>query len=210
MTEYQIKARKLRCTLMMLSLLALVAVVLQAHAADSCDAYRRDVMREAQAVYGPDAPSPMFLAQARQESSCRANVTASDLGRGLVQFMDGTSAQVSRLFPELGAPNPYDPRWSIRAQVRYDGWIARKLAGRDECNRWAAALTGYNGGPGYVLQAQRASKDPGQWFGVTEYVPTRQSPANHEYARTYPRKILFIHQKRYATIGRVVCPHGAV
>lgn len=209
MTEYQIKARRFRWILMVLSLAARCVLPFVARAGDLCDLYRRDVMREAQAVYGPDAPSPMFLAQARQESSCRAGVTAWDNGRGLMQFMDGTSAQVSRLFPELGAPNPYDPRWSFRAATRYVHWIAGRIKGRDDCNRYAAALAGYNGGPGYIMQAQAKSAQPGAWFNVTEFVATRQSASNHEYMRTYPRKILFIHQARYAGIGRVVCPHGA-
>lgn len=160
-------------------------------------------------AYGLDAPVPMFLGQIKQESSGDEKVTARDGGMGLAQMMPATAHDLSRLFPELGPANPYDPRWAIRAQVRYDGWIARKLAAVDDCNRWASALAGYNGGPGYVLQAQRASRAPGQWFGLTEFVPTRQSPANHEFMRTYPRKILFIHQARYAVIGRVVCPGGA-
>lgn len=208
MTEYQLKARRLSWTLMALSLAVLVALPFVARAADLCDQYRATVVREARAVYGPDAPAPLFLGQLRQESSCRADVTAADLGRGLAQFMDGTSRQVATLFPELGPPNPYDPRWAIRAQVRYDGWIFRRVKGLDDCHRWGAALFGYNGGPGYVTQAQAKSSDPTRWFGVTEFVPTRQSAANHEYARTYPRKILLQHQRRYTDIGRAICPNG--
>jgi soluble lytic murein transglycosylase-like protein len=188
-----------------IALLLGAAVLLPAHAADLCTQYVNMLTREAQAVRGPDAPTPMFLGQLRQESSCRAGVTASDNGRGLAQFMDATARQIAAMFPELGPPSPYDPRWAIRAMVRYDGWIYGRVKGADPCNRWAAALKGYNAGPGYVLQAQARSTQPDVWFGVTEFVPTRQSAANFEYSRTYPRKIIFHHQPRYLAIGLPVC-----
>jgi soluble lytic murein transglycosylase-like protein len=174
-------------------------------AADASAPYRATLIREAQAVYGPDAPAPMFAGQIQQESSWRPNVTAFDNGRGLAQFMDGTTKQITALFPELGPPDPYDPRWAIRAMVRYDGWIYRRIAGGDACQKWAAVLKGYNAGPGYVLQAQAKSPNPAVWFGITEYVQTRQSPANFEYSRMYPRKILFVHQPKFAAMGTTLC-----
>lgn len=191
-------------------LLLVLALWQQADAADACLQYRAMVAREAQAVNGPDALVPLYLGQIRQESSCRAEVTAWDNGRGLAQFMDGTSRQVAGLFPEIGPPDPYNPRWAVRALVRYDGWIYRRVKGADVCNRWGAALKGYNAGPGYVLQAQANSPDPLTWFGITEFVPTRQSPANFEFSRTYPRKILFEHQPRYAAAGPTICMRAAI
>lgn len=176
-----------------------------AKAADLSAQYRAPLTREAQFVYGLGAPVPMFAGQIHQESGWRAGVTAWDNGRGLAQFMDGTSAQVARTFPELGAAAPYNPVWAIRAQTRYMGWLYDRVKGSTTCDRWAAALKSYNAGLGYVQQAQRVSSDPGTWFGVTEYVPTRQSPQNFEYSRTYPRKILFKHQKLYAAWGVPVC-----
>lgn len=207
MTEYQIKARKFAILLYAIGILCLVAMLctMPAMAADACQPFASTMVRESQAVYGPDAPAPMFMGQVAQESSCRPSITAPDLGRGLAQFMDGTSKQVAGLFPELGPANPYDPRWAIRAMVRYDGWIYKRMRGADACQKWGAALAGYNGGPGYPMQAQKASTDPLTWFGMTEFIATSQSPANHEYMRTYPRKILFRHQPKYAALGRVTC-----
>ncbi len=150
----------------------------------------------------------MFLAQIHQESSGNEKVTAFDGGMGLAQFMDGTTKQVASLFPELGPADPYDPRWAIRAMIRYDGWIYSRVKGKDACHRWAATLKAYNAGPGYVMQAQKASPNPLIWFGVTEFVPTRQSAQNFEYSRTYPHKILFKHQSAYASWGRVTCAKG--
>jgi hypothetical protein len=178
------------------------------YAADKCAQYRPALVREAQAVYGLNAPIPMFAGQMRQESSCGADVTAWDNGRGLAQFMDATSQQIARSYPELGAPDPYNPRWAIRALVRYDGWIYARVKGDTPCDRWAASLKGYNAGPGYVQQAQRASTQPGVWFGVTEFVQTRQSPENFEYSRTYPHKIMFKHQPIFAGWGATVCLKG--
>lgn len=174
-------------------------------AATPAERYRPTLIREAQAVYGLNAPIPMFAGQIHQESSWRADVTAWDGGMGLGQFMPNTVKQITQSYPELGAANPYDPRWSIRALVRYDGWIYKRVKGDTECDRWAATLKGYNAGPGYVQQAQKKSPQPGVWFGVTEFIPTRQSAENFEYSRTYPHKILFKHQKKYSAWGHVVC-----
>ena len=185
--------------------LACILWLKPAGAADRCLQFAGMVAREAQAIGGPDAPWPLYLAQARQESSCRPEVTASDGGRGLMQFMDGTSRQVTTLFPEIGPPNPYSPQWAFRAEIRYNGWIYRRVRGADVCNRWGATLKGYNAGPGYVLQAQQRSAQPEVWFGVTEFVPTRQAPANFEASRLYSHKIIFGHQRLYAALGPTVC-----
>lgn len=163
--------------------------------------YRADLIREAQAVHGLHAPIPALAAQIEQESGWRPGVTAWDNGRGLAQFMDGTSDTITRLYPELGPPEPYNPRWAIRALVRYDDWIARRVKAADDCQRAGAKLKGYNAGLGYVQQAQRASATPAQWFGLTEYVPTRQTAKNFEYSRLYPRWILLKKQAKYRAWG---------
>lgn len=193
-------------TLISVAAICLAAIVAgRAFGADLCQRYTSMLVREAQAVYGVNAPGPMLMGQIRQESSCRPDVTAWDNGRGLAQFMDGTSKQISALYPELGPPDPYSAQWAIRALVRYDGWIYKRVKGKDDCHRWAAVLKGYNAGPGYVQQAQAKSPDPSTWFGLTEFVPTRQSTHNFEYSRTYPHKILFKHQPLYAALGKTTC-----
>lgn len=192
----------------LLAIAALLACMVQAFAATApagAARYHATLVREAQFVYGPDAPVPMFAGQIHQESRWRADVTAWDNGRGLAQFMDATSAQVARSYPELGAPNPYDPRWAIRALVRYDDWIYVRVKGDTRCQRWAAALKGYNAGTGYVQRAQRRSGQPGLWFDATEWINAGQSAKNFEYSRLYPRWILLQHQKLYASWGRVTC-----
>ena len=167
--------------------------------------YRRLLTQEAQAVYGLRAPVPMFAGQIKQESGWRADVTAWDNGRGLAQFMDATAEQVSRSFPDLGAPAPYSRTWAIRALVRYDGWIWDRVKGNSACDRWGAALKGYNAGVGYVQRAQRMSPAPGVWFAATEDINSGQSVKNFDYSRRYSRLILFTHQLRYTSWGTTTC-----
>lgn len=167
--------------------------------------HRATLVREAQFIYGPAAPVPMFAGQIHQESTWRADVTAWDNGRGLAQFMDATAETVARNYPELGGVNPYDPRWAIRAMVRYNGWLYARVQGVNPCNRWAAALKSYNAGLGYVQRAQKRAEQPGLWWDHTEWVKTGQSAQNFEYSRTYPRKILFKHQPLYSGWGFVTC-----
>lgn len=167
--------------------------------------YRATLQREAQFMFGMDAPIAVFAAQIHQESSWRAGVTAWDNGRGLAQFMDATADVIVKNYPELGAPDPYNPRWAIRALVRYDMWLLERVQGYTPCHKWGAALKSYNGGLTYVQRAQKRSPEPNIWFGLTEFIKTGQSDKNFEYSRTYPHKVLFKHQHIYASWGPMVC-----
>lgn len=198
-------------TLKALAVLGLAAVCLCVQAACPPPAmtapkFRAPLTREAQFVFGLNAPVPALAAQIEQESGWCPSVTAWDNGRGLAQFMDGTKDQVVKLFPELtSGADPYNPLWAIRALVRYDHWISQRMKGEDLCQLWGATLKGYNAGPGFPMQAQRASPRPGVWFGVTEHTPTKQSPRNFEYSRMYPRWILLKRQGHYRTWGNYIC-----
>lgn len=167
--------------------------------------YRHELTREAQFVFGLRAPVPMFAAQIEQESSWRAGVTAWDNGRGLAQFMDSTARAIVKEYPELGEPDPYNPRWAIRAMVRLNQYNFERVQGIDTCHQWGAALKAYNAGLGWVLKAQQLAKEPGRWFGHVEDINTGQSQKNFEYSRAYPRKILYNRQPKYASWGAVVC-----
>jgi soluble lytic murein transglycosylase-like protein len=185
--------------------MSITGVVGLTYAADPALPWRATLVREAQAVYGVEARVPMFAGQIRQESGWRADVTAWDGGAGLAQFMASTAAMVSRTYPELGAPDPYNPRWAIRALVRYDAWLYARVQGATPCQRWAAALKGYNAGLGYVQRAQARSSTPARWFAATEDVNAGQSAKNFEYSRLYPRWILFKHQPLYVSWGVRTC-----
>lgn len=181
-------------------LLALVVWMPIAHASDPTEpalAYRSTLVAAAQFAYGMRPRVPMFAGQIFQESSWRSHKDCPDGGRGLAQFMDDTAKDVVRYYPELGAPDPYNPKWAILAMVRYDQWIYARVKGATPCERWAATLKGYNAGYGYVQRAQQRSSTPGVWFGVTERINAGQSDKNFEFSRQYPRLILFKHQPKY-------------
>lgn len=167
--------------------------------------YRHELIREAQFIFGLRAPVPMLAAQIEQESSWRAGVTAWDNGRGLAQFMDPTARFIAEYHPELGPPDPYNPRWAIRAMVRLNKFNYERVQGQDPCHRWAAALKAYNAGLGWVRRAQAASPKPHVWWDVTEWINAGQSAKNFEYSRLYPRKILYNRQDKYASWGALTC-----
>ena len=194
----------IRCALIFLAVLWMTS----ADASIQVSRWASAVTREAQAVFGINAPVPAFLGQIHQESGGREKVTAWDNGRGLAQFMDATARDVARRHPELGAPDPYNPTWAIRAMMRLNWDNYQSVRGANACERWGGAFKAYNAGAGYVLYAQRRSENPDIWFGVTEYVKTRQSPKNFEYSRLYPRWIIFRHQPVYAQYGALLCQRG--
>ena len=167
--------------------------------------YRGPLTREAHFFAGLDAPIPMYAGQIEQESGWRPEVTSYDNGKGLAQFTGGTTDYVGVLFPELGKSNPYNPVWSMRAMIRYDQYLFERVRGIDDCQRRAASLTAYNGGLGYVIQREAASPASAVWFGVTEFVPTRQSKQNWEASRMYPRRVLLMRQKNYEGWGMYLC-----
>jgi len=164
-----------------------------------------DVKREAQFIYGINAPVAMFLGQIKQESGGDEKVTASDGGMGLTQFMKGTVEQVVRSYPELGPASPYSPVWAIRAQIRFMDWNRKRVKGVNVCEQFGAALKAYNAGLGYPQRAQKKSETPDIWFGKTEYINPGQSPKNFVYSQKYPRWILFKYQPQFAIFGGVIC-----
>jgi soluble lytic murein transglycosylase-like protein len=166
--------------------------------------YRADLTREAHFVFGLTAPIDYLAGQIEQESGWRPGITAWDNGRGLAQFMDGTAAWVSEYYPEVGKPQPYNPLWAIRAMVRLDSYNTKRVAAVTDCDRWGAALKGYNAGVGYVLRAQKQAGTPGLWFGHAENINAGQSKQNFVYSRLYPRRIIFAHAYKYKAWGQTM------
>jgi hypothetical protein len=106
------------------------------------------VIREARVFIGADAPWHYFMGQIEQESNCREGITAFDGGMGLGQFMPATAAWIHKkegALQEISVkPNPYDPRWNIRAMILYD----KALYETGLCLGWYYAFRSYNGGQG--------------------------------------------------------------
>lgn len=168
--------------------------------------YRAAVIREAHAAGGLDAPVPMFAAQLHQESGWKPTAKSGVGAIGLAQFMPGTAEWIANLYPaDLKPGAPLDPAWAIRALVRYDYLLYRKVpkfqAG-DE--RWAAALGSYNAGLGWILKDQKAAQgvcDESMWFTCVTNIPDKRTAANHLQSSDYPRRILLLYRPRYVAAG---------
>lgn len=195
----------------------LMALVAAARAADippaAAHAWQRTVTREAHAVWGLSAPTAVFGAQIQQESAWRVHAR-SPYADGLAQFTAATAADMARWYPELGPADAYDPRWAIRALVRYDWRLYRSIADTaTDCDRWAMTLSAYNGGPGWLtrdraLCAHAAGCDPGRWWGHVALHSPRSASAMVEN-RHYPVRVLQVYTPRYLAggwRGPQVCP----
>jgi len=177
----------------------------------AAEAYRRDLTREARAVWGLQAPVATFAAQVHQESAWRPEAQ-SRFASGLAQFTPATAAWISGAYrAELGTGDVFNPRWALRALVRYDKHLSDRIAGAaSACDHWAFVLSAYNGGPGWVerdraLAASRGA-DPSRWWGHVERHSARAAWAFAEN-RGYPRRILLVLQDEYAAWGPGVnCP----
>lgn len=177
--------------------------------------YQRDLTRLSQQEFGLRAPVALFAAQIHQESSWRPDAR-SPYAQGLSQFTPDTADWLTEIYPDLGAAAPYSPVWAMRAMLRYDRnllsrvkpWYARDVP---RCDRWAFALAGYNGGPGWLPRdrrlAEAAGADPDLWFGHVEHYTARADWAREEN-RAYPRRILRDLEPRYLEArwhGRRTC-----
>lgn len=172
---------------------------------DRATQYRAPITREATFALGVSAPVPLLAGQIAQESSWGCNVTARDGGMGCAQFMEATAGWLAKTYPELGGVRPYDPVWAFQAQARLNKFNLARVQGVDECNKWAVTLLAYNAGLGIVQGIQKASPQPGVYWGVTELLKYKQSDANHKSSRDYPHRIVYRHQPNYAAWGRTVC-----
>lgn len=148
-----------------------------------------------------------MAAQIHQESAWRPEV-CSPYACGLTQFTPATAEWIGELYGiELGPTDRFDPRWAIRAMVRYDRHLWERISAATECDRWAMVLSSYNGGFGYLRRdihlAASKGMDTSRWFGNVELHSTRARWAFEEN-RAYPRRILLTHQPRYELWGRPV------
>ncbi|MFZ5659175.1 MAG: transglycosylase SLT domain-containing protein [Pseudomonadota bacterium] len=177
---------------------------------------RADLIRNARAVWGINAPVARFAAQIQQESAWRP-AARSRYAEGLAQFTPATAAWIAQAYPRLGAAAPYSPQWAIRALVTYDRHLYLRILPRqgrvEACDRWAMTLSAYNGGLGWVGRdralAARAGADPDRWWRHVERYSPRADWARREN-RDYPRRILLRWEPIYRQAGwpgEAVCWH---
>ena len=173
--------------------------------------YRFKLEREVAARFGSTDAVARIAGQVHQESRWKA-LARSPYAEGMAQFTPDTARWLVTVCPEIGAPDPWDPNWSVRAVVCYDAWLRERLDGAGECDRWAFTLSAYNGGLAWVSRDRdRASSkglDSARWFGHVESTSARASWARTEN-RTYVERILRLLEPRYIAAGwpgQAVCP----
>ena len=169
--------------------------------------YRNEVIREARAVWGLNAPVAVMGGQIEQESGWRPDV-CSPYACGLTQFTPSTAKWISGLYSELAGGDVFNPSWAIRALVRYDQRLYRAAASAaTERDRWAFTLSAYNGGLGALqreirLCSMKSDCDPTKWEKNVEQQNARAAWAWREN-RGYPVAI-FRRQLGYASWGGTV------
>ncbi|WP_275629825.1 transglycosylase SLT domain-containing protein [Pseudomonas sp. 273] len=188
----------------------------QCHAATAdrvpaqAEQYRRVLVRAAHAEWGLDAPVATLAAQVHQESRWRADARSPVGALGLSQFMPGTAEWISGLYPAaLGANQPLNPGWALRALVTYDRYLYARNQATSDCHRWGFVLAAYNGGQGWVNRDRRLASASGAdqlaWFGGVERFNAGRSAAAFKENRDYPRLILLRYERLYNEWGAGVC-----
>ena len=171
--------------------------------------YRGQLIREARAVWGMEAPVSVFAAQIHTESNWRNDVTSFAGAQGLAQFIPATAKWLPTVAPETGTPAPFNPAWSLRACVTYDKWLYDRLrpmraASLAVCERTAFMLSAYNGGIGWVGKdralAARTGRNPDCWFGHVESVNAGRNKSAIKENRRYVT-LIFQRQSAYVNAG---------
>ena len=197
--------------LLVCAVMLVVAAMDQAFGADviprEAKLYQRTLKREAQHVWGLQAPVATFAAQIHQESRWRAHAVSPVGARGLAQFMPATAEWMEDVDGSLGggAAAASNPVWSMRALVTYDLWLWERLAADNDCERMAYVLSSYNGGLGYALRRKHRSARPGVCMGATCTInPGIRASAQAEN-EAYPRLILLRYEPLYSGWGPGSC-----
>lgn len=167
--------------------------------------HRLTLTREAQRVWGLQAPVATFAAQVHQESRWREDARSPVGAQGLAQFMPATAGWIGGLYLSLGERAPMNPTWALRALVTYDLWLHDRIRADSPCERMAFALSAYNGGLGWVYKRQKASPTPGQCMGATCAINPGITPAAQRENEHYPRVILTRYEPLYRAWGAGSC-----
>ena len=158
--------------------------------------WRRTLTREGQAAFGLNAPISDLGAQVHAESAWNPKARSPVGASGISQFMPTTATWIAGAYPELGPePQPASPAWAIRALVVYDKHLFDRVRASNRCDRFAKALSAYNGGETRLHREENMAAadglDPMLWWGNSERYNAGRSKANWRENRDYPTKILF-------------------
>lgn len=166
---------------------------------------QRLLVRTANYSWGLEAPVALFAAQVHQESAWRPSARSPVGAEGLAQFMPRTGQWMSEIHPDLGAAQPMNPAWALRAMVLYDAWLYKRVDASSPCERWAFTLSAYNGGLAWIRRDQQvaaaAGADPKVWFEQVEKFNAGRSKAAFSENRHYPNVIIKRWQSLYVSNG---------
>lgn len=173
-------------------------------------AHKRTLTKVSYAHWGLDAPVALFAGQIHQESRWRIDARSPAGAQGLAQFMPVTAQWFHQQNPQdLATPfasaQPFNPAWALSALVLYDRHLYRQIKAANPCERWAFALSAYNGGLTWLKRDQQLASasgaDPLVWFGSTEHYNYGRSLASYRENRHYPKQIIQRWQHLYASAG---------
>lgn len=94
------------------------------YATDRCSSLITPVRIEHTKYFGMGFPYWYGVGQLKQESACKSQVTAFDMGQGVAQFMPKTSTYIQSLMGEK--LDPYNSKDAIRMQAYYMNRIHKK------------------------------------------------------------------------------------
>ncbi len=165
--------------------------------------YRHAIEVAAIRAFGLDAPVALLAAQIRAESAYSATAYSTAGAQGMAQFMPNTARSMARLYPELRPANPRDPSWAFRAQALHMRDLVASYPSADTlCDRYAFALSAYNGGPKALDRERALATATTVWFGAGGVEPQRsRTRANWNENRTYVRRILIDWEPDYSAAG---------
>lgn len=165
--------------------------------------YRRAIELAAIRAFGLDAPVALLAAQIRAESAYAETARSAAGAQGMAQFMPRTALSMARLYPELRPANPRDPGWAIRAQALHmRDLVAAYPAAATTCDRYAFALSAYNGGPRALDRERALASASTLWFGQGAVEAQRsRTRANWNENRRYVRRILIQWEPDYSAAG---------
>lgn len=166
--------------------------------------YRADLTREARLAWGLNAPIAVFAAQIHQESGWNAQAVSRVGAQGMAQFMPATVKWIASIDPELASGDAGNPRWAIRALVRYDWWLAERVQGESEFDRLWAALRSYNGGLGHWQMEARVAHSIQRDDVDAACGKAKRHVSFCPENLDYPRRILTVLQPLYLSWGRGV------
>lgn len=175
------------------------------HAAESIPRaayqHRDTLIRAAHAVWGLEAPVAVLAAQVHTESLWKADAVSPAGAMGIAQIMPSTARWLPDIAPALRgeSPAPYNPGWALRAMCEYDLWLHDRQSAMSAgatlapCDRMSFALSGYNGGLGWVrkdrIRARDRGLDPDRYEQVATVNAGRNRAAWKEN-RDYVRRIM--------------------